>query len=261
MPFFMFSQAGTGSEEISLENGLQWKAGTGELIVLPAGISHKVDVTSDQETRQWAHVNYFILDNVDLFNFLEVPVLIKNSIGSKTGEIISDWVHRQAQYQTNPLLLAVKQHEFSLSLLGVLIPACHWKSDAQEKVDAVRRLNPVIQHMQQHLGQSMNRNDLARMSGLSPAQFHVVFRALLHSTPMDYLRNLRLRHAQRLLIMTPHSVQEIGVRSGYEDPFVFCKFFKRACGLSPSEYRERTQFMRTEPKRARRLTHEFPPTP
>jgi AraC-like DNA-binding protein len=242
LPFFMYSQAETGSEQIRLENGSQWRADPGELLVLPAGTRHKVDVVSDAETRQWAHVNYFLLDNVDLFNFLEVPVLVKNDIGVETGGVIREWVQSQTQYQGNPLLLAVKQHEFALRLLALLIPACRWKSDAQEKLDGLRRLNPVIQYMQQHLGESMNRNDLARMCGLSPAQFHVVFSAIMHSTPMDYLRKIRLRHAQRLLIMTSDPVQEVGILSGYEDPFVFCKFFKRACGLSPSEYRNRNRF-------------------
>jgi len=242
MPFFMFSQAGTGSEQITLGNGERWRAAQGELIVLPAGIRHRVDVASADETRQWAHVNYFILDKVDLFNFLEAPVLVENSIGVEMGDAIRKWVRGQYQYQKNPLLWIVKQHEFAMRLLALLIPVCRWKSDAQEKLDGLRRLNPVVQHMHEHLGRHMNRNDLARMSGLSPAQFHVMFKAILRATPMDYLRRIRLRHAQRLLIMTSDPVLEIGVRSGYEDPFVFCKFFKRACGLSPSEYRRRNRF-------------------
>lgn len=237
MPFFMFSQAGTGSERIFLESHMQWEAAPGELIVLPLGIRHKVDVVSPQETRQWAHVNYFILDNVDLFHFLEAPVLVKKDIGVETGEVIADWIQRLPEYRKNPLLQAVKEHEFALRLLSLLIPVCRWKTDVQEKLDGLQRLNPVIQHMRQHLDEPMNRNELARMSGLSPAQFHVVFSTLLHTTPMDFLRKLRLCHAQRLLIMTAEPVKEVGVRCGYEDPFVFCKFFKRTCGLSPSEYR------------------------
>lgn len=241
MPFFMFSRAETGSEIMFLEDDKQWRAAAGELIVLPAGIRHKVGVTSPREQRQWAHVNYFILGNVDLFSFLKAPVLVGKEIGEKAGEVISEWVSQKIQLQRDPLLVAVKQHEFAMRLLALLIPVCRWRSDAQEKLDGLQRLNPVIQHMQQHLGHSMTRDELARMSGLSPAQFHVVFSAIMQATPMDYLRALRLRHAQRLLIMTSDPVKDIGALSGYEDPFVFCKSFKRACGLSPSEYRKRTR--------------------
>ena len=242
IPFFMYSQAGSGSETIWLENGNQWKAAPGELIVLPAGIRHKVDTISARETRQWVHVNYFILGNVDLFTILEVPVHVEAPIGREVGRVIGEWVRQEHERPDPPLLATVKQHAFALRLLTLLIPVCHWKSDAQEKMDGFQRLNPVIQYMQQHLDQPIHRNELARMSGLSPAQFHVVFSSIMHATPMDYLRTLRLRQAQRLLIMTADPVKEIAVQSGYEDPFVFCKFFKRASGHSPSEYRERTRF-------------------
>lgn len=241
LPFFMFSQAGSGAEVLWLEKGRRWKAAPGELIVLPAGVRHKVDVASASEVRQWAHVNYFIQGDVDLFSILEIPVWVGADIGRAVGEVIRNWVSEQHLLADDPLRRVVDQHAFALRLLALVTPLCRAKSDAGERIAGRRRLNPVIQHMQQHLAQPLRRNDLARLSGLSPAQFHVVFSAIMQTTPMDYLRTLRLRQAQRLLLTTAAPVKEIAVQSGYEDPFVFCKFFKRACGLSPSEYRERAR--------------------
>jgi len=241
LPFFMFSQAGRGAEVLWLDKGHRWKAAPGELIVLPAGVRHKVDVASASEVRQWAHVNYFIQGDVDLFSILEIPVWVASDIGRQVGEVIRRWVLEERPAEKDPLRNVVDQHAFALRLLALVTPLCRVKADAEERIAGRRRLNPVIQHMQQHLAQPLRRNDLARLSGLSPAQFHVVFSAIMQTTPMDYLRTLRLRQAQRLLLTTPAPVKEIAAQSGYEDPFVFCKFFKRACGLSPSEYRDRTR--------------------
>ena len=241
LPCFMFSQAGSGAEVIWLEKGRRWKAAPGELIVLPAGVRHKVDVASDSEVRQWAHVNYFIQGDVDLFSILEIPVWVACDIGRQVGETIRHWVSEQDSLPDDPLRRVVNQHAFVLRLLSLVTCLCRVKADAEERIAGRQRLNPVIQHMQHHLQQPIRRDELARIAGLSPAQFHVVFSSIMQSTPMDYLRTLRLRQAQRLLLTTPAPVKEIAAQSGYEDPFVFCKFFKRACGLSPSEYRERAR--------------------
>jgi len=238
MPFFMYSQAGSGSEIISLEAGTRWQAEEGDLIVLPAGVRHKVDVASPRERRQWAHVNYFVYGNIDLFSMLDIPVLIRGSIGQRVGKAIAGWVADVPHRGGHPLAGVVAQHEFALRLLAMVAPLCHLRADASERLDGLQRLNPVIRHMEQNLDQPMNRDDLARMSGLSPAQFHVVFRSIMKVSPVAYLRALRVRHAQRLLIMTADPVKDVAIRSGYPDPFVFCKSFKRACGHSPTEYRE-----------------------
>jgi AraC-like DNA-binding protein len=241
LPCFMFSQAGSGAEIIWLEKGRRYRADHGELILLPAGVRHKVEVASASEVRQWAHVNYFIQGDVDLFSILEIPVGVGSDIGHKVGTLIQAWVSEQHSLPNDPLQRVVNEHSFVLQLLSLVTCLCRVKADAEERIAGRQRLNPVIQHMQHHLQQPIRRDELARIAGLSPAQFHVVFGSIMQTTPMDYLRTLRLRHAQRLLLTTPAPVKEIASQSGYEDPFVFCKFFKRACGLSPSEYRERAR--------------------
>lgn len=253
MPFFMYSQVGAGAERIWLEDGRCVTARTGEMIVLPAGVRHKVDVASRREVRQWAHVNYIILGNLDLFTILEAPIVVDKATGETAGAVIREWVRHEPRDEDNPLLPAVRQQEFSLRLLALIAPVCRIKPGARELMEGLRRLDPVIQHMQRHLDRSMSRDDLARMAGLSPAQFHVVFNRVMRMSPVEYLRAVRLRQAQRLLIMTGAPVKEIAVQCGYDDPFVFCKFFKRAAGMSPTDYRQRTQWQpQTDESRASR---------
>ena len=57
------------------------------------------------------------------------------------------------------------------------------------------------------------------------------------TTPMDYLRRLRLRNACRDLLQTRDSVGEIAARWGYENIYYFSNAFKRMYGCAPSEYR------------------------
>lgn len=56
-------------------------------------------------------------------------------------------------------------------------------------------------------------------------------------TLIDYLQNLRIEEAKRLLESTDRAADEISAAVGYEDPSFFRRLFKRRTGLAPREYR------------------------
>jgi transcriptional regulator GlxA family with amidase domain len=67
------------------------------------------------------------------------------------------------------------------------------------------------------------------------------FRAATGATLIEYLQNLRVEEAKRLLEAGPTAVDEISVRAGYEDPCFFRRLFKPRTGLTPSQYRRMFQ--------------------
>lgn len=72
------------------------------------------------------------------------------------------------------------------------------------------------------------------------------------ATVMEYLQNLRVEEARRMLEHTSEPVDEIGAAVGYEDTSFFRRLFERLTGLTPSQYRrlfrpvarERSRLMR-----------------
>ncbi|MEN8107018.1 MAG: helix-turn-helix domain-containing protein [Pseudomonadota bacterium] len=67
------------------------------------------------------------------------------------------------------------------------------------------------------------------------------FKAATGTTLIDYLQNLRVEAAKRLLESGPLPVDEISVEVGYEDASFFRRLFKRRSGLTPSQYRRMFQ--------------------
>lgn len=63
------------------------------------------------------------------------------------------------------------------------------------------------------------------------------FRAATGVTLIDYLQNLRIEAAKRLLESGSMPVDEISAEVSYEDPSFFRRLFKRRTGLTPSQYR------------------------
>ena len=63
------------------------------------------------------------------------------------------------------------------------------------------------------------------------------FKAATGTTLIDYVQNLRIEAAKRLLESGHTAVDEISVQVGYEDPSFFRRLFKRRTGLAPAQYR------------------------
>lgn len=237
LPFFMFSQAWEGSERMFLDDGRQVDAVEGQMILLPPGIRHKVDVTSRNESRHWAHVNYTFASGIDLFMVVECPFVVEKDIGTAVGRAVLDLVEKVRSGFPNDIGRIAASQELGAKLLSLIAPVCRVRDDAVHRMRRRERLNTVLRHMHDNLRRPIRRNELAKMTDLSPAQFHTVFTEVTGTTPMAYLRNLRMRRALKLLTATPMPVGEIAERCGYGDQFVFCKLFRRYSGHSPTEFR------------------------
>ena len=61
---------------------------------------------------------------------------------------------------------------------------------------------------------------------------------------VNYLKELRIAEAKRLLATTDEKVIDISQQVGYDNEKHFMKIFKSICGVSPSEYRKN---MKREP--------------
>lgn len=86
---------------------------------------------------------------------------------------------------------------------------------------------------------AMKMEDLARQIGISPRHFIRRFKMATDETPLSYLQQIRIERAKDFLETTLETVNEITQVIGYENSSSFRKLFKKATGLSPSQYRSR----------------------
>jgi transcriptional regulator GlxA family with amidase domain len=88
-------------------------------------------------------------------------------------------------------------------------------------------------------------------SGLPERTLKRRFRNATGTTPIDYLQNLRIEEAKRLLEATNVPVENIGFEVGYEDASFVRRLFKRKTGLTAGAYRRMFQAVPGSPGRAR----------
>jgi AraC family transcriptional regulator len=103
--------------------------------------------------------------------------------------------------------------------------------------DYKRRILRVLVRVQQHLGEPLELEELARLACLSPYHFHRVFKGMVGESVKEYVRRLRLERAARQLKHGSASVIDIALRAGYESHEAFTRSFKIAFGAAPSQFR------------------------
>lgn len=79
---------------------------------------------------------------------------------------------------------------------------------------------------------------LADHLGLTPAYLSKLFKAETGRNYSEALAELRIERAKGLLRNTGLRAAEVGARVGYPNPQYFATAFKKATGVSPSEFRD-----------------------
>ena len=55
-------------------------------------------------------------------------------------------------------------------------------------------------------------------------------------TPLDFVRNIKMKHACMMLLNRTQNISEIAYAIGFTSPKYFSKCFKEEFGVTPSEY-------------------------
>ncbi len=122
-------------------------------------------------------------------------------------------------------------YEFPLALLEDL------EAGPGRLSPAGRLLRRVYDYSIEHLARPIDIGELARHCGYSRSHFTRVFTRAQQMTPGEFINDLRLTYALRLLQTEQLAVKEIAGRCGFADPSYFCRVFRRRYGTSPERYR------------------------
>lgn len=76
---------------------------------------------------------------------------------------------------------------------------------------------------------------LAGEAGMSTPAFHVHFKAVTQTSPIQYIKSTRLHHARLMMIRDGVTAAAAASRVGYESASQFSREFKRFFGRTPSE--------------------------
>lgn len=95
----------------------------------------------------------------------------------------------------------------------------------------------AIRLVAENLREPWSVNDVAQRVGLSRSHFSTLFKKVTGENFIEFLYRMRLKTAMDLLRSTNMTLQHIAEQIGMVDGKYLSKWFKRCCGLTPSQYR------------------------
>ena len=109
----------------------------------------------------------------------------------------------------------------------------------QTSVRTQAQLQIMLQYIHKNYPCQISLDDIAETVMLSKSSVLNIFQKNIHTSPINYLVNYRLKRAAKLLVTTQDSVAAIARDTGFENVGYFCRKFKEVFQVTPGEYRKR----------------------
>ena len=140
---------------------------------------------------------------------------------------------------TDYILKPVDYEEFGICIdnLKILLYEKRVSEEGKAGVKNERVITGITRYMQEHLAEEVSLSVLSEEFHLNPQYISQLFKNEIGVNFLSYLTNIRIEQAKKLLLSTDYAVAEISERAGYSDYRVFTKAFKKAEGVTPSQYR------------------------
>ncbi|PKE28061.1 hypothetical protein CWS43_23275 [Rahnella sp. AA] len=93
---------------------------------------------------------------------------------------------------------------------------------------------PALRHIHSDYSLSLDVGLLAREARMGIPTFHAHFKAVTGTSPIQYVKSVRLHQARLLMIRDNLTAAAAALRVGYESPSQFNREFRRTFGRSPA---------------------------
>ena len=150
-------------------------------------------------------------------------------------QILISIIHANSTDNVNELLVA--------SFIGKLwlLITDNLKFESGENKGNTRKrssLMLMMQYIHANYDKDINLDDISSSANISKSSALHLFGDSLKMTPVNYLISYRLKMAALLLLNTEKKITAIALESGFSGIDYFCRSFKKAYGMTPTEYRK-----------------------
>jgi len=107
--------------------------------------------------------------------------------------------------------------------------------------DHFTRIARVLRHIHSEYAKPIDIQELARRAGMSTSVFHHQFKLVTATSPLQYIKRIRLDRARTLMALDGYNAGSAARAVGYESASQFGREFKRLFRMTPIEDAERSK--------------------
>ena len=224
----------TDGEGVVEAEGKAYPASKGDLFIFRPGV--KLKFSSEDAEHLWSYCEFSFGGN-DAEFYLSEAGCVGMTVKRTT---VADRFHTAVKKcldmcETERAALSqAKINAFLLEALSSLKPA----KNGRVRLRASEQAERAVRFIEFNYMYGITARDVAAELNIDRTHFFRIFKAKTGISPEQYIMKLRIKKAKELLGTETNTVTEIASLVGVSDVYYFSKLFKRAEGVSPTEYRK-----------------------
>ena len=123
-------------------------------------------------------------------------------------------------------------------LLASHVPAGERRPSEKALRDG-ERMKAMLRYIQGHYAEELTLAKIAQSAAVSENECLRCFRSMIGSSPIQYVRQVRVQRAAELLASTDRKISEIGAECGFQEMSYFARTFRALKGCTPGAFRRR----------------------
>lgn len=220
----------------------------GDVFIIGSNIPHvfrNEEAYFHEDSALQADVVYVFLDEAlpktDLLDYVEISGLFMQAkqgvkLEGMLKEDIAERIEELLELEGFDRLIAI------LAILNIVAKAKNLnflnREIIHQRIDENdgKRLNDVIQFTFKHFSRKITLEEVSEVANMVPSAFCRFFKQRTRKTYFDFLNEIRIKSACKLLLNKDLTIVEICFQSGFNNLSYFNRKFKETTGYSPLKY-------------------------
>ena len=216
----------------------------GDLVLLGNHLPHTWSGKLNDDIKSDAVVIQFSKEFIAPFLGLNESLLIKNMLDTSVRgirfepdeELVSKIIALTETNGVDKILKLISVLDDLSKKQPILIASNSFHNVVSKKNEM--RINKVCLYIQNNFYTKISLKEVADLIFLTESNFCKFFKKATGKTYSDYLNELRINEACRLLVQTEKSINQISFECGFESLSYFNRVFLNKKGVTPSKYRK-----------------------
>ncbi len=206
----------------------------GERVILHSAVFHQRLIGGSMESLFWRRYIQPLMDHAGFRYLLMEP---QNDWQGEMLQCFHEaWkaeVHEDEDFENTVRYELTK----ALGILNRHVSTGDRPLSVQQTLEA-ERIRGMLAYMEEHFAEDITVQQIADSVSISAGSCLNCFNKILGTTPIQYLRSLRLDKAAELLRISHKTAKEAALECGFNDVSYFTKSFRTKMGVTPKEYQK-----------------------
>lgn len=211
-------------------NGKTYELHEKTFLIIPSELAHKCNPYDYKNwnfrmlylTKEWFKSAFNIQEEKVKFDYMKIEEDIFLDIIKLTDKVESETIN-------------IENETKLINYISLLINNSSLE-DIVQKNTSVNKINEIKEYIENNYLKNIMLDDLAEKAQISKYYLIRKFNKYYGLSPHQYITNLRINHAKKLL-KDDMEFADIAVDSGFYDQSHFIKYFKEYTGVTPMNYK------------------------